>query len=476
MANIVQRFFSVEHMVKPEHLRGELPSTRDAYRELIRIALPSVIEMVFMSVIGSVDVMMVGSLGYQAIAAVGLVGQPRMLMLSLFFAMNVGVTAIVARRKGENLPEEASRTVRNALVIIMGMTAVVMAVSIPLSRNLLVLAGAQDDTIEMANSYFSILAWFLPVNAITMCVNAAQRGVGNTRITMVANVAANIVNVIFNYLLIGGNFGFPALGVTGAAYATGIGFIVALALSLIAIFNARRGDTFLHISFRDSWKLHRETVKSIAKVGGNAMAEQVVMRVGFFAYSIIVAALGTEAFAAHQVAMQFLNFSFTFGDGLAVAGTSLVGQMLGQKRPDIAVVYGKCGQRLAVIVSLVLASLVVLFRFPLVGLFIDRADPLNAMPYLLAADTMIMVALFQPVQMSSVVISGCLRGAGDNLYVAFAMAICIVVIRPALCLLAVYVLNMNLMGAWGASLVDMIIRVALMYWRFTGGKWHNKRV
>ena len=473
---LIRRLFAVENMVSKENLRGELPGTGEVYRDLMRIALPSVIEMVFMSVIGSIDTIMVGTLGYQAIAAVGLVGQPRMLMLSLFFAMNIGVTAIVARRKGEGSPEEANRTLRNSLVLIMGITAVVMAVAIPFSRQLLTLAGAQSDTIEMSNTYFRILAWFLPINALTMCINAAQRGVGNTKITMYTNITANLVNVVFNYLLIGGNLGFPRLEVAGAAYATGIGFVTGFLLCVFAVFRNSKATAFLRISVLDDWRLKKDTVKSIIRVGGNAMTEQIAMRVGFFAYAAIVAGLGTEAFAAHQIAMQFLGFSFTFGDGLAVAGTSLVGQMLGKERPDLSMVYGKCCQRIALLVSLVLASLVIVFRYPFVGIFIDGSDPANLVPYQLAVNLMFMVALFQPVQMSSVVISGCLRGAGDNLYVALVMCICVVLIRPPLTLIAINVLGFSVVGAWASSLIDMCTRLTLMFSRFAGGKWKDKKV
>ena len=473
---LIRRLFAAENMVGKDDLRGELPKSKEIYRDLIKIAFPSVIEMVFMSIIGSIDTVMVGTLGYQAIAAVGLVGQPRMLMLSLFFAMNIGVTAIVARRKGEDSPEEANRTLRNALVLIMGITVVVMALVIPFSRQLLTLAGAQPDTIERSNTYFRILAWFLPINALTMCINAAQRGVGNTRITMYTNVTANIVNVIFNYLLIGGNLGFPRLEVAGAAYATGIGFVTGFLLCVFAVFRNRKGNAFLRISAFDDWRLKKETVKSIVKVGGNAMTEQIAVRIGFFAYAAIVANLGTEAFAAHQIAMQFLGFSFTFGDGLAVAGTSLVGQTLGQKRPDLSMIYGKCCQRIALLVSIVLAAIVITFRYPLVGIFINGNDPANVVPYSLAINLMFMVAAFQPVQMSSIVISGCLRGAGDNLYVALIMGICIVLIRPPLTLFAINVLNFSVVGAWASSLIDMCTRLTLMYLRFAKGKWQSIKV
>jgi len=474
--NILRKFFSVEKMVKPEQLRGSLIGSKEAYRNLLKIAIPSIIEMVFVALIGSVDIIMVGRLGYEAVAAVGLASQPRFIVMTFFLAMNVGVTAIVARRKGEDLPDMARLTVRNALVIVLGFTIVIMTLTLVFSRQILLVAGAQPDTIEMSNDYYRIMLYFLPVNAITMCINAAQRGVGNTRTTMIANLAANVVNVIFNYLLIYGNWGFPKLGVAGDAWASGIGFCVGLGITVASAFSGKGDNGFLRISFKDSWRLHKETVKSILKLGGNSALEQVSQRVGIFIYAIIIANLGTAVFAAHQVAMQFLSLSFNFGSGLAAAAVSLVGQMLGKKRPDLAIVYGKASQRLALFISIMLAGSLALFRGPLVGVFLDRHVIENAFTVSLAADIMLVVAMIQPPQTSAVVFAGCLRGAGDNLFVALTMIICVAITRPILCSLAVFVFGFGAVGAWVATFCDMCLRLFLVYRRFSGTKWHNIKV
>ena len=99
------RLFKVESMIKPDLVQGELPTTKQAYKDVLQIALPSIMELVLISLINSMDTMMVGTCGDAAIAAVGLVGQPRMLLMALFFALNIGVTALVARRKGEGRRE-----------------------------------------------------------------------------------------------------------------------------------------------------------------------------------------------------------------------------------------------------------------------------------------------------------------------------------------------------------------------------------
>lgn len=471
MSGVIGNFFSVEKMLPEQKRVGEIPDTKKAYNDVISIALPSVIEMMLMSLVGSVDTMMIGSLGPAAIAAVGLTGQPRMLMLSLFFALNIGVTAIVARRKGEDRQGKANEALRNALVLIVFLSGAVMAVVLPLTRPLMWLAGAQTDTIDMAASYFLIISSVLPLNALTMCINAAQRGIGNTRITLYVNVISNVVNIILNFLLIEGRFGFPRLEVAGAAIATAIGFAAGFGVSLYSVASRKGLGRFLHISQHDNWRLRKESITAIAKIGGNAMLEQGALRVGFFVYARLVADLGTIPFAAHQVCMQFMNISFSYGDGVGVAGTSLVGQMLGQKRPDLAMIYGKVAQRMALVGAIVILSIIIIFRHPLVTLFTNDVDVIA-----LSVQVMLLVAVFQPMQTSSVVISGALRGAGDTKFVAGIMLVCVTIIRPLLTLFGIHVIGLGLVGAWSASLIDMAIRLTAVYRRYNSGKWFDIKV
>ena len=124
---------------------------------------------------------------------------------------------------------------------------------------------------------------------------------------------------------------------------------------------------------------------------------------------------------------------------------------------------------MAFVISLVLASAVVLLRGPAISLFLNEADANREAVRAIAMRVMLIVALFQPFQMSSVVISGCLRGAGDNRFVAGVMCVCVMLIRPLMACLAVFVLHLGLAGAWMASLIDMTIRMTLVMRRFAGG-------
>ncbi len=480
--DLISRYFDVRRMLPGGVAAEEVPAQKSMYQEYFRLAIPSVLEMVLLSLIGMADTIMVSGLGTDQVAAVGLVGQPRMLLLAIFFALNVGITAVVARRKGEGRRQEANTVVRNAILLILGLALVMMAFMLPFARKLMEFAGADPNvTLNDATTYFMIVGAALPFNALSMGICAAQRGIGNTKLTMYVNIISNLVNVLFNWLLIYGVGPFPMLGVAGAALATALGMFVGFVLSFLSLVRTGRGDPFLQIERQDSWRIQKKSVQDVMRVSSGAMVEQLAMRFGFFTYAKIVASLGTDATAAHFIAMQFLNISFCFADGLGVAGTSLVGQMLGRGRKDLSHIYGTIAQRIAILVAITIAVVCIVLREPLVDLFIreDSGENVRRLTEML----MIVVGVFQPFQMLAVVVSGALRGAGDVKYTAMVMLITVSVMRPALAFIATYVLgkafgwgDTAVVGAWCAALIDMITRMTLMLKRYRGGKWSEIRV
>ena len=293
---------------------------------------------------------MVGTMGSYAIAAVGLTIQPKMLGLALFLSLNVAVSAIVARRKGEGDRESANRVVRMCLLITLAMTAAVSALFVGLAGPIVKLVGSQPDTHDAAVSYLRIIMGGQVFNTVSLVLNAAQRGAGNTRIAMMTNLISNVVNVIFNYLLIGGNFGFPELGVEGAALATVLGTVCACALSIASVL---RKDSFINLRAVKGWIPEKQSRSSIGNVWSSSLVEQVCLRIGFLLFSMTVARLGTTELAAHQIGGNMMSMSFSFGDGLSVAAITLIGQSLGRKRPDMAKIYGSVCQRLGLVCACV---------------------------------------------------------------------------------------------------------------------------
>ncbi|MDR2932550.1 MAG: MATE family efflux transporter, partial [Oscillospiraceae bacterium] len=344
----IKRLYEPRYMVR-EHLKlGDIPGTKEVFSTAFSVAWASIAESFLISLISMADTVMVSTVGEQAIAAVGLVTQPRFIVQTLVLALNVAVTSICARRKGEGDAYSAASCLKQGLILTAIFSVVLPLATIPFAQPLLRFAGAQDDTIVMATDYFLVLLAGMPFCNISLTISAAQRGIGNTRASMRINMISNIVNLVFNYLLIGGNFGFPRLGVKGAAIATVLGWIVGLVMALLSVSNKSH---FLFIYSRDGWKFQKSTLSSMYKVASGSFFEQICMRAGFMTTTKIIAGLGTMMLAAHQILANLLNLSFAFGEGYGVASSSLVGQSLGAKRSDMSIVYGKACQRMSIITS-----------------------------------------------------------------------------------------------------------------------------
>ena len=458
-------FFNAKKMLRGESPSGEIPSDKDILKRTLTIAWPSIVESFLVALVGFIDTIMVSSLGDAAIAAVGLTTQPKFIGLAFFISLNVAISAIVAHRKGEGDRKSANRVLMQALMITLGMAVIVSIACVVFADPVITLAGANADTQQDATDYFRIIMGGMIFNVVSLCINAAQRGCGNTKIAMRTNIVSNLANVIFNYLLIGGNFGFPALGIKGAAIASVIGTVVAMAMSISSVMH-----TDGYLSFRkitsDEIRFDKRSLRSIVNIGSSTLAEQIFLRIGFLTFSIVVANLGTTAFAAHQVGMNIMTLSFSFGDGLSAAAIALVGQSLGAKRVDMARIYGGFSQRLGLIFAAFLSIIFLTLGRPIFNLFSDGEKFLD---YGVMIMSVLTVVVF--LQISQVVFSGCLRGAGDTKFTAFVSLISVTIIRPGAGWLFCYPLGLGLFGAWIGLTFDQFCRFILTYIRFKSGRW-----
>lgn len=434
-------------------------------KDAIRMAWPAVCESFFVALAGMVDSLMVSSLGSAAVAAVGLTTQPKFMGLALFFAVNVSVSALVARRRGEKRQNSANQILLVALIFVLLATVVVSSVCVGFANEIIRFCGSAEDTHDAAVIYYRIIMGGMIFNVISMTINAAQRGSGNTKIAMRTNITSNVVNMIGNYLLIQGHLGFPALGIEGAAIATVFGTVVACVMSIYSLF---KKDSFISIPYiiREKIKPAFEPLVSMVKLGFSVFIEQVLMRVGFMSTSIMAAYMGTNAMAAHQVGMNILGLTFSFGDGMQVAAVALIGNSLGEGKPEKAKLYGKTCQMIGLGISCCLAVIYFFGGETLYQLFFREEEIVTIGVGIIR--TIILIVLFQ---VSQVIYMGCLRGAGDTTYTAIASTISVTFIRTAASYLCGFTLGLGMIGIWMGILADQIARFLFASIRFKQGKW-----
>lgn len=450
--------------------------SKELYRDIIRIAWPSFIELLLTQLTSMVDLMMVGSMGgktnpeigTQALAAVGLTTQPKFLLMTAFIAMNTGVTALVARNKGTNDSKQANLIVRQGLLFTFIATVILSVLGAIFAEPMVIFMGSTEATVtKWATEYLQIqMIGFLSF-ALTSTITAALRAVGDSRTCMIYNLIANVVNVIFNWLLIYGNLGFPEMGVAGASLATVIGQFVAFFIAFAVII---KGNGFLKLEFKLGFKPNKTVLGNMVNIGLPAMVEQLLMRAGMIIFAKTVATLGTTAYATHQVCMNIQALSFMTGQAFAVSATTLMGQSLGKRRTDMAQAYCSRTRMVGLAFSILLALVFIFFGSEIVGLYNSDPEIIE-----IGGQIMLFVAFLQPFQSSQFIIAGGLRGAGDTKATAVFTFITVLIVRPAVAI-ALVAAGLELYGAWTAMATDQIIRSALVLWRYNSGKWKMIRL
>lgn len=443
-------------------------------RDVVLLTWPSLLELILSQLTTFVDQIMVGripgELGIIGLAAVGLAGNPKFTLMTAIQALNVGATALIARSRGQQNQERANQVFRHALLLNLILTTILMVVGILGAEWMVRFMGPEisEPTIQASAQYLRIQFYGLIPLCLTFTITAALRGVGNSRIPMVYNTIANAVNLVFNYILIYGKLGMPALGVTGASIATVIGQTVAFVIAMSVVL---RKKSYLTLGLKEKFVFDKTILSNFVQIGLPAMAEQVLMRIGIIIYARTVTSLGDMKYATHQILMSIQSFSFMLGQAFATAATTMVGQSLGKRRYDMAVIYLNRTRVLACWASVFLAVIVLTLRSAIVGLFTTDAAIVA-----MGAEIMFLIALSLPIQTDQFVITGGLRGAGDTKFPAMAVLITVLGVRSVLSLLLVHLFGLELWGAWIALIVDLVVRAVLVYARYRSGAWKKVRL
>ncbi len=299
---------------------------------IIKLAWPVAAEMFLHTLTQIVDMMMVARLGKDALAAVGISFRPMFFVMSIFLGIGAGTTALVARSMGRKDPETANKVAHQS-VLATAVLAVLLSVAFyllaPWTQRFM---GAAPEVAPLGVSYMRALCWGMVFMYVSSVATAALRGAGDTHTSMRVNVAANLLNVILNYVLIFGHFGFPRLEVTGAAIATslsracgGIAIILLILRGRLVIQPPRRLLSFEPVEF-----------VRVVRIGVPATAERMLLSLAMIFHLKMLATAGTIAVAAATLSQNIEELSHMPSIGISVAASTLVGQFLGHGRPDAA--------------------------------------------------------------------------------------------------------------------------------------------
>lgn len=443
------------------------PEGKSLRRQVFQIAWPAALEAMLVGVVDLVDMAMVSSLGLTAVSAVGVTNQPKRILLMFTLALNVGATAFISRQIGRGDQKKAKHCMHQFLWVSILMALGLYTLGFLLARPFVTLAGANEETIDAAAVYFQILMIGQVPQAVSLTINACLRAEGKTRVTLLTNTTANVVNLIFNYFLILGKWGFPRLEVAGAAIAASLGSAAAFLISVWSVRPKNGGVLFLDLR-GETLRLDLPLLRGAWNVTFSAFHEQFFQRLGLFVFTKIAASLGTVEFAMYQFIMNLANLQGYTYDGFASAATAVTGQSLGMGSPDRARNAGKYAVWMGYISAAAVTALFILFRHPILAFFSTEEYVISQGGRLL-----MFVAVSCIPCAGNTIYAGILRGAGDTKAVAQITLWIVAILRPLSAWLLCYPFGFRQAGVWTSFALAHFLRWILLYIHWRKGAWRQ---
>lgn len=437
------------------------------FRYNIRLASPVILGMLGHTFVAFADNVMVGQLGTAELAAVSLGNSFVFIAMSLGIGFSTAITPLVAEADAAGDTAVGRSVLRHGLVLC-SLLGIVLFGVILLAKPLMYLMDQPPEVVEIAGPYIDLVAFSLIPLIIFQALKQFSEGLSQTRHPMYATVVANIINITLNYLLIFGTFGFPKLGIVGAAIGTLIARIGMCAF-LWAIL-LRRPVFKRYVEGLQFRKIHKKMMRKIMDLGFPS-ALQMFFEVGIFTAAVwISGVLGKNPQAANQIALNLSSMTFMFGMGLGVAAMIRVGNQKGLRNfPEL--------RRIATSIFLMTALLEVLFallfllgRHWLPTLYLDINDPLNQADNLavlgMAAELLLIAAFFQISDGLQVVVLGALRGLQDVKIPTWITFISYWLIAFPVCYYLGLHTSLKSIGIWVGLLTGLTASAIMLYLRF----------
>ncbi len=436
---------------------------------LVRLAIPSILATISGTVMSFVDFAFVSQLGSAAQAAVGNAA----VLVWAFFGLSLGVVSTVStfasQSLGQQRPREGAAYMWQAVWLSLAM-AVVSAAIIPLVP--LVYAGLRHppEVLVLEVSFTRIFLLSAAPLTAAAAISNYFNGIHKPTVTMVSMVAANLFNALAGYVLIFGHWGFPAMGVAGAATATVAALMVRLIWLVIALAWPSFRTRFEPFA---EWRFNGPRMASLMRIGAPA-GLQWLADVGTWAIfsNWLISKFGTVDIAATQIVWKLLELGWMPAIGIGVGINAAVGKAIGQGDMALAVRRTRVGTMLCVGYMGLMGAIFAFGRNALPALFTDKADVLH-----LASIFMVLGMTFQIFDAMSIAYGSALKGAGDTRWpaiVSSAYAYGIVILGGWLITLAWP--GMGSVGPWITNTVYAILVSLTLRYRWVRGQWRQINV
>ena len=437
---------------------AQLLSYKDHFNKTVLLAYPVMLSQLGHIMVGIVDSIMVGQLGPKELAASSFASNFLAVFMMFGIGVSYGITPMVAQADGKKDNDLITRLLRHGIILclVLGLLMVMLMYSL---TAVFPYMGQPAEVIDLGTPYFFIIASSLFPLIVFQGFRQFSEGMSITKPTMYITILANGLNVLLNYLLIFGKWGFPELGLNGAGWSTLVSRVLMAIAMLVFV---RRYHRFK--AFRAGFVLNRfkaDFFKPMLKIG-IPTGGQFIFEVGAFAMAAVMMGwLGTVPLASHQIAISLVAISYMMASGISAASTVRVGNQLGKGDFPNLRRAGNTSFIMALVFMAACSLVYILFNGFFPQLYVDDAEVVG-----IASSLIVIAGLFQLSDGVQVVGLGCLRGMSDvrvptwiTLLSYWGLAI------PSSYVFG-FVLDLGPQGVWYGLLIGLTVAAVALYTRF----------
>ena len=434
------------------------------FRYNLKLAYPVIIGLLGHTLVQLVDNIMVGQLGTAELAAISLGNSFIFIAMSIGIGFSTAITPLVAEADSSGQPKEIKSAFTNGLVwcVFLGL---ILALLVYQSKSILFYMGQPAEVVELAFPYLKWVSISLFPLIVFQAIKQLTDGLSMTRIPMYATLFANIVNVVINYVLIFGMWGFPKLGIVGAAFGTLASRVAMVLVLWFLLTRSSKARYFVtQLNFSD---VRKKMLKKLFSLGFPS-ALQMLFEVSFFTAAVWVCGMiGKNAQAANQIALNLSSMTFMVAMGLGVVATIRVGNQKGKKQfrslRDIA----HSIFLVTLILDIIFAIFFIAFNEFLPSIYLDNSQGLDVVEVIQIASTLLWVsAFFQIFDGAQVVALGALRALHDvNIPTLITFIAYGLVGFPISFYLGLHT-SLEATGVWIGLLSGLVVSSIMLYIRF----------
>lgn len=433
---------------------------------MFRLASPIMLQNLIFSSLGLVDGLMIGQLGEGAVAAVGVANQIFFLVNLLLFGVTSGTAIFIAQYWGQKDIKRIQSVLGLSLTMSTAGSLVFSLAGILIPYKVLGIYSTDPQVLLMGGPYLQIVAFSYVLTAITNSYSTALRSTEHVKLPMLISLLALSLNTTLNYCLILGNFGFPALGVKGAAIATVISRVLEVGLLLFFTYRQKL-PAAANLSALLNYRIL--PIKKFFNTILPVIATEITWSFGIATYNVVYARIGTESVAAINIAATLDRIIFVVFIGLGNACAIMIGNRIGAGEREVAIDYGKKFIQIGAIGALVFGALMMLFANPLLSLYKVSSDTIQYTFKILTV-----MALSLPVRsLNLILLIGILRSGGDTRYAFVVDAGSVWCIGVPLALLSAFVFNLPVYWVYPIIMTEEVVKLILGLYRFFSNKWIN---